>query len=238
MSDIATTKGWYEASYGKAGFGAQRLYPAEELLRFLGRHYFSKTTPAERAGVRVLEIGCGSCANLWMISREGFDAYGIDLSAQAIELGKMMLERWNAKATLAVGSMTELPYDAGFFDVVCDVYSSNCLAEQDYVRCLSEVHRVLKPGGLFFSYIPSAASDAFKDHAPSKKLDEWTLDGILRPTAPFTGNTYPFRFTTAEHSRELFDEAGLEVSYLETVGRTYRDRQEYFEFLSIVANKK
>lgn len=237
MSGIDRAKGWYEQSYTEEGFRGQRLYPNEELLRFFGRHYFSTTNRSERAGIRVLEIGCGSCANLWMIAREGFDAHGIDLSAAAIELGKKMLSHWDAKASLHVGSMTELPFDAASFDVVCDVFSSNCLVEADMRRCLAEVARVLRPGGLFFSYTPSAASEAFTNHAPARKLDEWTLDGVHRETSPFAGNHYPFRFTTPERYETLLREAGLRSIYLETVGRTYRGRAEYFEFVVVTGQK-
>ncbi len=237
MSEIDTAKSWYESSYLEEGFRGQRLYPNEELLRFFGRHFFSRVKHADRGSIRVLEIGCGSCANLWMIAREGFDAHGLDLSPAAIELGHKMLAHWSTSAKLTVGSMTSLPFEDASFDVVCDVFSSNCLVERDFRVCLSEVRRVLRPNGLYFSYTPSAASDAFEDHAPAKKLDEWTLDGVRRPTSPFAGNHYPFRFTTPERYRSLLVEAGLEVDYLETVGRTYRGREEHFEFVVVTGRK-
>ena len=78
---------WYQKSYKKEGFGAQRLYPNEELLRFLGRHFF--LIPIQkRKNIKILELACGSCSNLWMIGKEGFKAYGIDFSDVAIRLGK------------------------------------------------------------------------------------------------------------------------------------------------------
>lgn len=39
----------------------------------------------------MLELGCGTCANLWMIAREGFRAYGLDFSAHAIALGNRVM---------------------------------------------------------------------------------------------------------------------------------------------------
>lgn len=227
------TQKWYENAYSSEGFKAQRLYPNEELLRFLGRHYFSCTEREDRKNIRVLELGCGSGANLWMIGKEGFDAYGIDLSASAIELAGQMMNHWQTSATLIEGSIEDLPFEDGYFDVIVDVFSANCLPEKDFAVCLSEVNRCLKPGGRFFSYCPSSTSDAFKNHAPAVLIDDWTLNGVFRDKSPFVGQDYPFRFTSPEHYEQQLTTAGLTTDYLETVGRSYYNRGEDFEFVVI-----
>lgn len=231
------TQKWYENAYSSEGFKAQRLYPNEELLRFLGRHYFSCTPREKRKDIKVLELGCGSGANLWMIAKEGFDAYGIDLSASAIELAGQMMAHWQTAATLVEGSIESLPFDDGEFDVIVDVFSANCLPEDDFAVCLSEVHRCLKSGGRFFSYCPSVESEAFKNHAPAKLIDEWTLNGIFREKSPFVGQDYPFRFTSPEHYQQQLKSVGLQTDYLETVGRSYNNQAEYFEFVVIGGQK-
>ncbi len=236
MTTIHVTKNWYEESYSRGGFSAQRLYPNEELLRFFGRHYFQ--IPRDRRGnIRVLEAGCGSGANLWMVAREGFDAHGIDLSPEAVKLCAAMLEKWGVAATLNVGSMTGCPYPAGFFDVVIDVFSAYCLDEAGFATFLDEVARLLRPGGLFFSYSPSKGSDVFRNPGPSARLDASTLDGIHRKDAPHYGSFYPFRFITAEEYRQALATRGLQAVYKEAVGRTYNDGKEYFEFVVVVAER-
>ena len=230
-----TCREWNDREYSAHGFASQRLYPNEELCRFLGRHFFSRTTREERRAIKVLELGCGSCSNLWMVAREGFDAHGIDLSGEAVRLGHRMLASWGQEASLTTGDMCSLPYEENEFDVVIDVFSSYSLPLAQYRDALAETAKVLKPGGLFFSYTPSAASDAFRNHAPSEKLDEWTLDGIRRPGSPFTGNAYPFRFMDADLVHDLFPGFGLDVTELELSCRTYNRRSEYFEFLCITA---
>ncbi len=232
-----TSQECYEAEYASAGFSAQRLYPNEELLRFLGREWFSRTSRDERAGVRILELGCGSCSNLWMLAREGFSAHGIDFSRHSLELGRQMLRKWGVKADLTLGSMTDLPYHNDHFDAVCEVFSACALCEADFDECLSEVARVLKPGGSFFCYTPSAASDAFKNPGPAKKIDRYTLDGVRRKSSPFYGNFYPFRFETGAHLKRMLAGHGLRTTYLESVGRTYESGHERFEFITAVARK-
>lgn len=231
---ISDVKAWYEESYRHGGFGAQRLYPNEELLRFMGRHFFS-VPPAERASLRILEAGCGSCSNLWMVAREGFDAHGLDLSEEALHLGEAMLSRWGTSATLRAGSMTALPYEDGAFHAVLDVFSSYCLLDEDFLRFATEARRVLRPGGRLFLYTPSTASDAFRDHAPARLLDAHTLSAIERPGSPYFGNRYPFRFSDPELLPRHLAERGFSVESLELVTRTYRNRAESFQFISLDA---
>lgn len=231
-----TCRTYYDESYARSGFGAQRCYPNEEMMRFLGRH-FSNVPRPERQNVRFLEVGCGSGANLWAIAREGFETHGIDLSREGIALCGAMLDAWDVTAELKVADMTACPYPDGHFDAIVDVFSSYCLTEKNADVFLSEVSRLLKLGGLFFSYIPSQGSDIFKDPGPSSKIDNSTLDGIRRAGAPFFGNNYPFRFVRPDDYGRLLSVRGLEVVYNEVTGRTYGNRKEYFEFATIVGRK-
>ena len=231
-----TCKAWYDQSYSHSGFAAQRRYPNEELLRFFGRHYFP-LPPEQRRLTRALEVGCGSGANLWMMVREGFDAHGIDLSAEAIRLCQILLQG-GPGARLSVASMTACPYRAVGFDIVADVFSSYCLDEMAFATFLDEVSRLLRPGGHFFSYAPSKNSDLFKKPGPARRIDASTIDGIRRQGAPFYGNFYPFRFIAGDEYEAALGRRSLQTIYNERVGRTYNNGTEYFEFVVVVAQKK
>ena len=231
------TTDWYEKSYNKQGFGAQRKYPNEELMRFFGRNYFS--IPIElRQTIKVLEVGCGSCGNLWVIAKEGFDSFGIDISNESINLGEQMLQKWDTKASLSVASMTDLPYENNYFDVICDVYSSYCLNNQQFNEYLEEVKRTLKPGGKIFSYTPSTKSDAFVNYSPAEKIDSNTLNGIFRESSPYFGNFYPFRFTNPDEIKTQYGNHGIEINYSELINRTYNNQSENFQFITLEGTKK
>jgi cyclopropane fatty-acyl-phospholipid synthase-like methyltransferase len=235
-ADVSTTAQFNETTYGKLGFAAQRLYPNEELLRFMGSWFFPMGAE-ERARQRILEVGCGSGSNLWMIAREGFEAHGLDLSENGLALCQQMLDHWQVSATLTQGSMTAMSYESVMFDAVVDVFSGYCFATSGFESFLNETTRVLKPGGKFFSYTPNKASDTFTNPAPSTFLDASTLDGIHRPDSPFYGQMYPFRFTEPEEYAAALEARGFKVLRNERIGRTYRSRKEYFEFTSIHAEK-
>lgn len=234
--ETAETSTYYERLYSEQGFSAQRRYPNEELCRFMGRNFFH-IHPTSRAAVKILETGCGSGANLWMLAREGFDAYGIDLSSVSIELAREMLANYGCSAQLKIGDMSVLDYTSNSFAAVVDVFSSNCFDRLMGLRYLQSVRRVLEPGGLFFSYFPAKSSEAFIRHEPAEMIDEDTLTGIYREDSPFVGNHYPFRFMHPEEYQTLLEATGFEVQYCETVSRTYGCGRESFSFVTIEGRK-
>lgn len=234
MDDAQT---FHDRAYATAGFDSQRRYPNEELLRFMGRNFFPIPRGRERKNVSMLEVGCGSGANLWMIAREGFDAHGIDFSPGAIALCRQMLDHWQTTATLSVADMTALPQESGQFDAVLDVFSAYCLDERGFDRFLSEVARVLKPGGRLFSYTPSKASDTFRAPGASTRIDASTLAGIRREASPYFGIDHPFRFISADELDAALRAHGLTVTHSERVSRTYGKGSEYFEWIVIEAQK-
>ncbi|WP_051908799.1 class I SAM-dependent methyltransferase [Candidatus Odyssella acanthamoebae] len=233
---INPVKKFYDQSYNQHGFEAQRKYPNEELCRFMGRNFFSVPFH-ERKEKKILEVGCGSGANLWMIAREGFDTYGIDLSEQALELCQKMLESYSVSAMLDTQDMENLLFEDNFFAGVVDVFSSYCLTKQEHQNFLQHIQRILTPNGLFFSYFPSKKSDAFTHSGNANFVDKETLSGIVRPSSPFLGQNYNFRFMHPEEYKENLINCGFQVSYLETIHRSYHNQTEQFEFIVVEARK-
>lgn len=100
------------------------------------------------SGERVLDIGCGP----GFMMRDLADAVGpqgrvdgIDVSEPMCELARVRLSNAAAPIGLRLGGAEELPYADGCFDAV--VLSQVLLYVHDVPRALSEVRRVLKPGG-------------------------------------------------------------------------------------------
>jgi ubiquinone/menaquinone biosynthesis C-methylase UbiE len=235
MKDISQT--WYNEAYQKHGLEAQRKYPNEEMLRFIGREFSSKIEYGKRQETKILELGSGSCANLWAVAKEGYDAYGIDFSEEAVELGRGVLKKWNVSANISVGDMRELPYVDEYFDGVFDILSTHSQIESEFNTTINEVKRVLKPGGSFFSFFPSANSDAYKNYKPAEKIEEFTLNGILRENSPYFGSFHPFRFMYPEKYKMFLEEKNFKIKAIEVVTRTYQDLKESFETISIVGEK-
>jgi SAM-dependent methyltransferase len=106
----------------------------------------------ERTFGSALEIGYGAGALLLVMAPSVRDLHGIDLDADPLAVGSLLSAR-GQRATLARGSVYELPYGAGAFDLV---YSFSVFEHlHEYERALAEVCRVLRPGGLFLLGMPS-----------------------------------------------------------------------------------
>ena len=227
---------FHQSDYKKYGFNAQRKYPNEEFCRFMGRNFF-QIPPTERKKIKILEVGCGSGSNLFLIARELFNAIGLDISSEAIKLSKEMLAMYNCSASYLNSSMVNIPLDNNELDGVVDVFSSHCLNSEEGSAFLNEVFRTLKVGGKFFSYFPSKNSDTWhleKDNM----LDKNTLNGLHRKTGPFYGNFHSFRFLYPDEYKLLIEENGLKVDYCETISRTYSGMKDKFEFVVIEAIKE
>ena len=96
---------------------------------------------------RILDVGCGTGANLMMLSKYG-DAEGVDISEDALAFCK---ERGLDKVRLGAGE--ELPFEDGTFDLVTafDVVEHM----DDDLAGLSEMRRVLRPGGRVLLFVPT-----------------------------------------------------------------------------------
>lgn len=93
-----------------------------------------------------LDLGCGTGEMMKLILQQSDDKslYGIDLSEKMLEVAK---EKLGNRVNLILGDSEQLPFSDSFFDVVYCNDSFHHYPAPDKV--LSEVCRVLKPGGIF-----------------------------------------------------------------------------------------
>lgn len=130
-------------------------YPPEELIRFTARNFYREKS---RKKIKILDIGCGTGAATWYLAREGFSAFGIDGSKIAIELARKRFKKESLGANFLVGDFGKLPYTNNFFNCVVDVVAIQHNDPNSIKNIISEVFRVLRPGGRFFSMMVAKSS--------------------------------------------------------------------------------
>lgn len=142
ISERASRATW-EAHYTTPdGF---RYMPAEELVRFCGRRRHTLG--------RVLEVGCGSGANLWYLAEQTDDpVVGVDFCDSVLPIARATCARRGATMTPVLASSFELPFQDGTFDTVVDAMMSQHVAWGDHRRLFTEYRRVLRTGGTTFIY--------------------------------------------------------------------------------------
>jgi ubiquinone/menaquinone biosynthesis C-methylase UbiE len=136
---------WYEDSFGEdylivyrhRDFGGARR-EVEQMIGWL-------ELPQ---GAKVLDLCCGMGRHSLALAEAGYEVTGVDLSEALLR---------EARAQAGAGAVTWLRSDmrklplAGGFDAVVNLFTSFGYFEEDeeQIKVLTEIHRMLKPGGKF-----------------------------------------------------------------------------------------
>ena len=96
---------------------------------------------------RILDVGCGTGANLQMLANYGV-AEGADISPEALEFC-----RARGLSKVKLGPAEALPFEDASFDLVTGLDVVEHL--DDDVAGLSEMRRVLRPGGRAVLFVPA-----------------------------------------------------------------------------------
>lgn len=141
---------WTFMNFGYAGSEtetAPSLSPAEEPDRCCIQLYHHVAEATSPAGKDVLEVGSGRGGGAaWLARRyRPRTLTGIDFSSNAVALSTRLHRITGLE--FRHGSALAIPSADTSFDVVINVESSHGYGRMD--RFLSEVRRVLRPGGLF-----------------------------------------------------------------------------------------
>ena len=121
-------------------------------------------------GHRVLDVGCGTGSLLVLIKRRHpeVDVVGLDPDPKALARAKRKAQRAAVTVRLDQGFADALPYDVSTFDRVFSSLMFHHLERDDKLKALSEIRRVLKPGGRF-----EMMDFAGRDHAGARRIHRW-----------------------------------------------------------------
>lgn len=130
---------------GQAGFALEARDEPDRA--FIGLYHQAVAGLAVE-GSRVLEVGCGRGGGAAYVARYFRPASMVGLDYSPITLRRARrLNAGCAALQFRTGDAEALPFADASFDIVINIESSHCYA--DMARFVSEVARVLKPGGWF-----------------------------------------------------------------------------------------
>ena len=145
--------------------GQQGKYPSEMLIRFINSKFNNK------AGSKILDLGCGSGRHLAYLLENGFDAYGIDGSVKAVEIAHNLFVKTNYNAKINHGSVLDRSLYETRMDAVIDIACMQHHILSDIKKIISNVYDFLVDGGYFFSMIKSPSDCLYK---LGEKIEEIT----------------------------------------------------------------
>lgn len=147
-----------DAASKREGYVAALRFPAlnrafDPLVRLTMRERRFKRELLDQAAIatghRVLDLGCGT-GTLAILAKEKVpdaEVFGLDGDSQILEQARAKAKRADLRIRFEHGYSTELPYEAASFDRILSTLFFHHLTTDDKRRTLSEIARVLRPGG-------------------------------------------------------------------------------------------
>lgn len=121
---------------------ADWLKPAEDVAMLI-------SSLQQDGPVKALDLGCGVGRHALAFARAGFETHAVDLSEAGLQELEKSAKAGGVEVTAQLAPMTELPFEDNTFDYVL---SFNVIyhGDPDIVKkAISEIARVLKPGGVY-----------------------------------------------------------------------------------------
>ena len=103
---------------------------------------------------RVIDLGCGTGANVVHLAGNGYEAWGVDFSEVAIRKARERAAAAGVSARFVIGDLTATSIDgvAGPFDLIIDFGTLDDLRGEDRMAMARTVTRLSRPGSLYLEY--------------------------------------------------------------------------------------
>jgi ubiquinone/menaquinone biosynthesis C-methylase UbiE len=147
------------------------------------------------AGMRVLDVACGTGSAALPAARAGAQVTGLDLVPKLLEAGRRKAEEAGLEIEWVEGDAADLPFADSTFDCVLSTFGH--MFSPDHRRTADEMTRVCRPGGVL---------------ATCTWIPEGTVGATFAATAPYLppppgSASPPILWGTEEHVREMFGSA-------------------------------
>lgn len=141
----------YQRIQAAGGGGWDDLSGAADSYDALAAFLASPLRPTP--GAQALDLGCGGGQSSILLARAGCRTTGIDYSPTAISMAAANALEAGLQIRFLAGDCLDLSRFADHtFDLAADNHTLHCIIGPDRAVFLREAARILKPGGILFSY--------------------------------------------------------------------------------------
>ncbi len=125
--------------------------------------YYYASRWKEKGYSRLLDLGCGLGRHTVFFARQGFSVSAMDLSAEAVHSTQDWLKEEGILGDVKTGDMLSLPYPDAAFDCLFSYHVISHTDTPGVKQIISEIRRVLAPGGEMFLTLCSKDTWSYKD---------------------------------------------------------------------------
>lgn len=178
-------------------------WPDENVVRYLNKNF------KNAEGKTLIDFGCGSGRNTFVMAQMGFKVYAIDYNEDCLQLTKEKIDKLSsAQVVYTRNNRTDIPVPLESADGVIAWGALFYVNSKERIELFKQIREVLKPHGLFFAdYRTKEDSHYGKGREIEKDLF------VLEDSGSLTGINYWFCGET--EIRQLYDDNGFEILNLE-----------------------
>jgi ubiquinone/menaquinone biosynthesis C-methylase UbiE len=131
-------------------------------------------------GSRILEVGCGRGIALPVLAElcQPSRLVGLDVDPALLDEARRNLSGSGANCELVCADVREMPFDDGCFDIVVDFGTLYHIARP--TDGLSEIARVLRPGGMFVEETRLSQTIAHPVRSRGRQVPWWSEERLRR----------------------------------------------------------
>jgi ubiquinone/menaquinone biosynthesis C-methylase UbiE len=128
----------------------------------------------------VLDVACGNGRHVIGLARRGYNCTGSDYTPECVHVAKARAQHEHISLKLLEGDATKLAYD-NEFDATVALYILFLLPDdEDVQKCLRQIHRSLKPGGMTVCNVFNPLPERNQTHMQAFHIEKTSAPGIRR----------------------------------------------------------
>ena len=181
----------------------------------------------------VLDLGCGLGRHSLLFAACGFKVTAVDISDEALSSVKQLCRENSVDIACRKADMEALPFSDDAFDCIFAMHSAGHCDSEGMERLMTEIKRVLKPGGTIFLTLCSKDAYTFAKSG----LPRFDANTVIKNEGPEQG--VPHYFVDQEDIKRLFKDFDIiKVRHIDDCCKdgSWFDRKHYF--IEAVLNKE
>ena len=169
--------------------------------------------------MKILDVGCGEGRNAVYFLQKNYSIFGIDPNEVAIQYCRYLAKTIDPQTDIhrfQIGDGAAIPFHAAAFDaVISSAVLHFAEGHAHFWKMIAEIHRVLKPGGVFWMRMCTGLSNILEESEHLGALPDGSERYVLLPDGLQELERLGFRFLEAPKTVLVYGQREMGVFLME-----------------------